>query len=72
MIKKDFQCLEDVFEQLIKSAQNYQRLPNVIKFEYKRDLFKNLLFDFDFRKISEFIFDKIYENSEKKNNCLYK
>lgn len=79
--KKDFQCLEDIFEQLIKSAQNYQRMPNVIKFEQKRDFFKKLLFDFDFRKISESTFNDIYElfnenfeikNSEKKNNCWYK
>lgn len=79
--KKDFSCLEDIFEQLIKSAQNYQRMPNVIKFEQKRDFFKKLLFDFDFRKISESTFNDIYElfnenfeikNSEKKNNCWYK
>ena len=38
--KKDFSCLEDIFEQLINSAQNYQRMPNVIKFEQKRDFFK--------------------------------
>lgn len=79
--KKDFSCLEDIFEQLIKSAQNYQRMPNVIKFEQKRELFKKLLFNFDFRKISEFTFEDMYEifkenfeikNSEKKNNCWHK
>ncbi|NCD05853.1 MAG: hypothetical protein EOL97_07015 [Spirochaetia bacterium] len=59
--KKDFHCLDDIFEQLIKSAQNYQRMPNVIKFEKKRDFFKKLLFDFDFRKISESTFEDIYE-----------
>lgn len=79
--KKDFSCLEDIFEQLIKSAQNYQRMPNVIKFEHKREVFKKLLFDFDFRKLSKSTFNDIYETfkenfeikkSEKKNNCWYK
>lgn len=27
----DFDSLEDVYEQLIHSAQNYQRMPNVIR-----------------------------------------
>ena len=79
--RKDFNSLEDIFEQLIKSAQNYQRMPNVIKFEQKREQFKSILFDFNFRQISELSFDKLYEmfknnfeikNFEKKNNCWYK
>ena len=38
---------------MIHSAQNYQRMPNVIKFQERREKIKNILFDFDVKKIVE-------------------
>ena len=35
--RRDFSSLADVFEQLIQSAQNYQRMPNVIKFTERKE-----------------------------------
>lgn len=43
--RKDFSTLEDVFEQIIHSAQNYQRMPNVIKYQERRERIKSILYD---------------------------
>ena len=39
--------LEDIFERMIFSAQNYQRMPNVINFEKIKDKVKVLLFNYN-------------------------
>lgn len=41
----------EVLERLLSSLQNYQRMPNVIKFFDNREQFKKILFDFDCDKI---------------------
>ncbi len=58
--RKDYNSLEDVFEQLIYSAQNYQRMPNVIKFKDRRTGIKKILFDYDFKRIIEYSVDDLY------------
>ncbi len=58
--RKDYKSLEDVFEQLISSAQNYQRMPNVIKFKERYSEIKEILFDYDFEKIIECSVDDLY------------
>ena len=49
---KDYKTLQDVFLQLINSAQSYQRMPNVIKLDERRDIIKSILFDYDLEKIA--------------------
>lgn len=49
--KGDFATLVDVFERIIESAQNYQRMPNVIKFQERRGRIREILFDYDFDRI---------------------
>lgn len=64
----DFDSLEDVYEQLIHSAQNYQRMPNVIKYKSRRDTIKRILHDFDFEKIKKMEIDELYYAFRKEFN----
>lgn len=59
--RKDFNTLEDVFEQIIHSAQNYQRMPNVIKYQERRERIKNCLYDFDLECISQYDIEELYQ-----------
>lgn len=59
--RRDFRTLEDVFEQIIHSAQNYQRMPNVIKYQERRDRIKNILYDFDLERISQYDVKELYQ-----------
>ena len=59
--RRDFNSLEDVYEQMIQSAQNYQRMPNVIKFVERRDTVKEILFDYDFAKIANLDIEELYQ-----------
>lgn len=59
--RRDFCTLEDVFEQLIHSAQNYQRMPNVIKYQERRDRIKDILYDFDLELISQYDVKELYQ-----------
>ena len=47
---QDFLSLRDVFVQFIHSAQNYQRMPNVIKFDQRKEDMSDVLCDYDFIK----------------------
>lgn len=41
--RRDFASVQDIYEQLIHSAQNYQRMPNVIKYDQRREQIKDIL-----------------------------
>ena len=58
--RKDFTTLQDVYEQIIHSAQNYQRMPNVIKFNERQDKIKEILYFYDFDKIKDYKIDELY------------
>lgn len=49
--RRDFTSVQDIYEQFIYSAQNYQSMPNVIKYEKRKEKIKEILFDFDIRQI---------------------
>ncbi len=59
--RKDFSTLEDVFEQIIHSAQNYQRMPNVIKYQERRENIKSILYNFDLERISQCDVEELYQ-----------
>lgn len=59
--RRDFSTLENVFEQIIHSAQNYQRMPNVIKYHERRDRIKGILYDFDLKSISQYNVEELYQ-----------
>lgn len=58
--RRDFVSVQDIYEQLIYSAQNYQRMPNVIKYDQRREKIKKILFDFDVRQIQNMDVDELY------------
>lgn len=58
--KSKFNTLEDLFERMIISAQNYQRMPNVINFKDKKEKIKQLLFDYNLLEISKISRDDLY------------
>ena len=49
----DINSLNEVYEQFLFSAQNYQSMPNVIKFTQRKEEIKSMLFNYDFKQISE-------------------
>lgn len=58
--RRNFSSIQDIYEQLIHSAQNYQRMPNVIKYSQRRDQIKNILVDFDVQLIKDMDVDELY------------
>jgi len=50
---KKIESLKNVFERLIVSAQNYQMLPNVINYSWRKKEIDELLFWLDYKKILE-------------------
>lgn len=66
---RDFSSLQDVFIQLIHSAQNYQRMPNVIKFDQRKDDMAVILYDYNFHKIKDMDVDELYQILRKRYNA---
>lgn len=78
---QEIDSLETVYEQFLFSAQNYQSMPNVIKFIERRDIIKKELCDYDFVKISKLTPKELYYNlrdkfkvtsQDSKHNSWYK
>jgi len=73
--------LKDVFIQIIGSAQNYQGMPNVIKFAERRDRIGKLLFQYDYSKVKNLSSELLYKqfrktfkvtSADSKRNSWYK
>ena len=47
--------LETVFERFIQSAQNYQRMPNVIKLKQRQEEIRKILCGYDIKKNQQYI-----------------
>lgn len=58
--RRNFNSLDDIYEQLIYSAQNYQRMPNVIKYDQRREKIKKILMNFELNQIKEMDVDELY------------
>ena len=79
---KNFNSLNDIFIRMLVSLQNYQSMPNIIKFEKNFDKFKTILFDFNPVKVAEmYDFETLYRefcnsfkiaNPENKKNSWVK
>ncbi len=63
-----FTSLKDVFIQIIHSAQNYQRMPNVIKFDERYNEFKRILYDYDYKIIAGMTVNDLYHIFRKEFN----
>ncbi len=62
---RDYATLTDIFEQFIQSAQNYQGMPNYIKFSDRRAQIKEILFDFDIAQIADCDVEQLYRTFRK-------
>lgn len=66
--RRDFASVQDIYEQLIHSAQNYQRMPNVIKYDQRREQIKDILTGFDVHAIKDMEVDELYYKFRKAFN----
>lgn len=66
--RRDFNSLADVYEQLIQSAQNYQRMPNVINFLGRKEKIKAILCDYKFNEIVDYKIEDLYQIFRKEFN----
>ena len=57
---RDYQSLKEVFIRFIMSAQNYQRMPNVIAFDKRETEIAEILWDYDIQKVSVMSADNLY------------
>ena len=73
--------LETVFERFIQSAQNYQRMPNVIKLKQRQEEIRKILCGYDIKKISNISENDLYfrfretfniKTKDSKRNSWYK
>ena len=63
--RRDFASLQDIYEQFIHSAQNYQGMPKVIKYDERREQIKGILHDFDVQIIKKLEVDELYQTFRK-------
>ena len=57
---KNFKSLKDIYIQFITSAQNYQRMPKVIKYSQRKSDVSEMLFTYDIQQIAEILPEKLY------------
>lgn len=69
---KKAETLADVYERFIGSAQNYQMMPNVIKFYDRKQEIKKILHDYDLKTISNMAEDSLYQLFREKFNVQTK
>ncbi len=64
----DFISLEEIFERFIISAQNYQAMPNIINFEFRKKRIKEILFDYNLGRIASLKTEDLYQTFRKEFN----
>ena len=62
----DCKTLKDIYIQFIKSAQNYQAMPNVINFHERKEEISSMLHGFDYQKVAEMSEEELYKTFRKK------
>ncbi|RHV85814.1 hypothetical protein DXA97_15365 [Clostridium sp. OF09-36] len=58
--RRDYASVQDIYEQFIHSAQNYQSMPNIIKYDLRRQQIKEILYDFDVSRVKQMDADALY------------
>ncbi len=78
---KESEDLKDVFLVFIRSAQEYQRMPNVIKLDERMDQIQSILKGFDYKAVAGMDEEKLYHrfreefevtSKDSKNNSWHK
>ncbi len=67
---RDFKTLTDVYIRFIKSAQNYQAMPNIINFSEREEDLAGILYDFDYQKIAVMSEEELYKTFRNKFNVI--
>ena len=65
---RNYESLRDIYIQIIQSAQNYQRMPNVIAFNKRKEQIGKILYDFDYSQIQSLSADDLYQRFRKEFN----
>lgn len=69
----ELNSLKDVFWRLIESAQNYQMLPNVIDYKWRKEEIDEILFWLDHKKVLEkYDVESLFNIFQKKFNFVIK
>lgn len=58
--RRNFVSIQDIYEQFIHSAQNYQSMPKVIKYAQRREVIKDILAEFDIQIIKDMDVEELY------------
>lgn len=58
--RHDYASVQDIYEQFIHSAQNYQSMPNIIKYDLRRQQIKEILYDFEVSRVKQMDPDALY------------
>ena len=66
---RDFSSLNDIYIQFIRSAQNYQRMPNVIKFDERKDRIAALACGLDYQRIKDISAEDLYQTLRQEFNA---
>ncbi len=78
---RNYASIKDVYVQFISSAQNYQSMPNVIKYNQREPEVSKILFGYDIQRISEMSPEELYRefrvrfsvtSTDSKRNSWYK
>ena len=78
---RDFSSLKDIYIQFIRSAQNYQSMPKVIKFDERKERISELTCDLDYQQIKDLSPEELYQtlrqefsasSADSNYNCWHK
>ncbi len=66
---RDFSSLKDVYIQFIRSAQNYQSMPKVIKFDERKERISELTCGLDYQQIKDLSPEELYQSLRREFNA---
>lgn len=66
---RDFSSLRDIYIQFIRSAQNYQSMPKVIKFDERKERISELTCGLDYQQIKDISLEELYQSLRREFNA---
>lgn len=67
---RDFSSLKDIYVQFIRSAQNYQSMPKVIKFDERKERISELTCGLDYQQIKDISPEELYQSLRREFNAV--
>lgn len=65
---RDYTSLTDIYIQFLRSSQNYQQMPNVIRFDARKGQIASLTYNFDYSRIKSVNPEDLYQALRKEFN----